>query len=67
MDFIAHSRADIPWLVARVRELEKALVEAKTEIEYEHEEMLSPEEREHPRGSGWARVYDKINAALEGK
>ncbi len=26
--------------------------------------MLSEEERNHPRGSGWARVYDKLQVAI---
>lgn len=48
----------------RVAELEAALRECVVEIEYERN-MLSEEERNHPRGSGWARVYDKAQAALK--
>lgn len=44
--------------------LADALVEALAEIEYQHADMLTPEERAHPRGSGWARVYDKARAAI---
>ena len=47
-----------------VRELLEALQEAISEVEYQHSEMLTAEERAHPRGSGWARVYDKAKAAL---
>jgi hypothetical protein len=47
-----------------VAELLAALREAREEIEYWHADMLTEEERHHPRGSGWARVYDKISAAL---
>lgn len=45
-------------------ELYEAAKEAIVEIEYWHEDMLSPEERAHPRGSGWARVHDSLSAAL---
>jgi len=45
-------------------ELLAALKEAIAEIEYAHADMLTAEEREHPRGSGWARVYDKAKAAI---
>jgi hypothetical protein len=41
-----------------------ALQEAVAEIEHWHADMLSAEERNHPRGNGWARVYDKANAAI---
>ena len=44
--------------------MREALEEAKSEIEYAHADMLTVEERNHPRGSGWARVHDKIVAAL---
>jgi len=47
-----------------VRELLAALKQTLEEIEYQHGDMLSPEERSHPRGSGWARVYDKGTRAL---
>jgi hypothetical protein len=49
---------------ARGDRLVEALREAKSEIEYAHANMLEPEERAHSRGSGWARVHDKISAAL---
>ena len=35
------------------------------EIEYWHSDMLTDEERNHPRGNGWARVYDKLNKLLK--
>jgi hypothetical protein len=41
------------------------LQEAVAEIKYQHTDMLSEEERRHPRGSGWARVYDKAMAAID--
>jgi hypothetical protein len=41
-----------------------ALKEAREEITYWHADMLTPEERSHPRGSGWARVADRIDAAI---
>lgn len=45
-------------------ELLEALEEALREIAYWHGDMLSEEERNHPRGSGWARVHDKGRAAI---
>ncbi len=51
-------------LKARVEELEAVLAETVTEIEYWHSDMLTEDERSHPRGSGWARVWDKAQAAL---
>ena len=51
------------WKAERER-LIGALEEAKAEIEYCHSDMLTPEERSHPRGSGWARVWDKICVVL---
>ena len=42
----------------------EALQDALAEIEYHHSDMLTEEERNHPRGSGWARVYDKGHAAI---
>jgi hypothetical protein len=41
-----------------------ALEEAVAEIEYWHADLLSQDERRHPRGSGWARVYAKAKAAI---
>jgi hypothetical protein len=41
-----------------------ALQEAVAEIEYWHADLLLEEERRHPRGSGWARVYDMAKAAI---
>lgn len=43
----------------------KALAEVVEEIVYQHENLLSEEERNHPRGSGWARVYDSCCQALK--
>ena len=42
----------------------EALQEALNEIEYHHGDMLAAAERNHPRGSGWARVYDKGREAI---
>ncbi len=42
-----------------------AIEEAMREIDYWHGDMLTGEERSHPRGSGWARVYDKLSAARD--
>ena len=47
-----------------VGEMLAALQEAREEIEYWHADMLTEEERRHPRGSGWARVYDKVCAVI---
>jgi hypothetical protein len=43
----------------------KAIEEAMREIEYSEGDMLTEHERNHPRGSGWARVYDKLAAARD--
>jgi hypothetical protein len=51
-------------LLATIARLEDAARETMEEIEYWHADMLTPDERAHPRGSGWARVYDKLKAAL---
>ena len=59
--------AEIDRLQALVDELHSVLQEAAEEIEYWHSDMLSPEERAHPRGSGWARVYGRIKDALGGQ
>jgi len=71
-EFVAHTREDVPWLRQIVRELlaqyaamRGAIEEAIEEITYWHEDMLSEEERMHPRGSGWARVYDKLKASVQ--
>lgn len=40
------------------------ILEAIKEIEYWHADMLTEEERNHPRGNGWARVYDNLKVAL---
>jgi hypothetical protein len=45
--------------------IRKAINEALAEIEYHHAYMLAEEERNHPRGSGWARVYDKLVSARD--
>jgi hypothetical protein len=42
-----------------------AIVEAMEEIEYAEGDMLTEHEGNHPRGSGWARVYDKLAAARD--
>jgi hypothetical protein len=47
-----------------VTDMLAALREAQEEIEYWHADMLTEEEANHPRGSGWRRVRDKITAAL---
>jgi len=44
----------------RIALLRDACQEAMREIEYQHSDMLTQYERNHPRGSGWARVYDKL-------
>jgi len=46
-----------------VNRLVAACQEAMREIEYQHSDMLTQDERNHPRGSGWARVYDKLKDA----
>lgn len=43
--------------------LAKAIEETMAEIEYWHADLLTEHGRNHPRGSGWARVYDKLAAA----
>ncbi|HJT77875.1 MAG TPA: hypothetical protein VJ739_11800 [Gemmataceae bacterium] len=47
-----------------VADMLAALREAQEEIEYWHADMLTEEEANHPRGSGWRRVRDRIAAAL---
>jgi len=47
-----------------VAALVAAVKEVLAEIEYVHSDMLSAEERSHPRGSGWARVYDRCLSAI---
>ena len=42
-----------------------AIVEAMELIEYHDGDMRTEHERNHPRGSGWARVYDKLAAARD--
>jgi len=46
------------------RELYEAAKEAIVEVKYWHADMVLPEERAHPRGSGWVRVHDSLTAAL---
>jgi hypothetical protein len=46
-------------------QIKAAITETMEEIEYWHSDMLTDEARRHPRGSGWARVYDKLKAAME--
>ena len=43
----------------------KAIDETMEEIEYHNADMLTEHERNHPRGSGWARVYDKLATARD--
>ena len=43
----------------------EAIQETMKEIEYCHSDMLTKEERKHPRGSGWARVYDKLENIIK--
>jgi hypothetical protein len=45
--------------------LVETIEETMQEIEYWHADMLTEHERNHPRGSGWARVYDKLQAARD--
>lgn len=45
--------------------LGKAIDEALEEIEHSHGDMLTEPERSHPRGSGWARVYDRLCRARD--
>lgn len=45
-------------------ELVAVLEEMLLEIEHWHSDMLTEEERHHPRGNGWARVYDKGRAVI---
>ena len=40
-----------------------AIEDTMAEIEYWHADMLA--EHNRPRGSGWARVYDKLAAARD--
>ncbi len=51
--------AEIIERETNVTGLLEAAREAMEEIDYHHRDMLTAEERSHPRGSGWARVYDK--------
>ncbi len=58
------------YLMAAAPDMYEAIKEVLKEIEYCHGDMLTKEERNHPRGSGWARVYYKLTAAIgkaEGK
>ncbi len=43
----------------------EAIQETMKEIEYCHSDMLTKEERKHPRGNGWARVYDKLENIIK--
>ena len=45
--------------------IKERIEEALEEIIYWHGDMLTMEERNHPRGSGWARVYDGLKEALK--
>lgn len=58
---------EVAQLKAENEALREAGKEAMEEIVYQHGDMLTKEERGHPRGSGWARVYDKLNALLAGE
>jgi hypothetical protein len=57
--------AEIIERETNVTGLLEAAREAMKEIDYHHRDMLTGEERDHPRGSGWARVYDKLRAACD--
>jgi len=48
-----------------VAALKDACQEAMREIEYQHGDMITQIERGHPRGSGWARVYDRLKEVSE--
>jgi hypothetical protein len=50
-------------LAANVK-MKKAIREAMAEIRYQHKDMLTAHERNHPRGSGWARVYDRLKQSI---
>ena len=41
-----------------------ACEEALEEIAYVYDDLLTPMERLHSRGSGWARVHDSLSTAL---
>ena len=43
----------------------KVIRETMEEIKYWHSDLLTEEERNHPRGSGWARVYDKLENIIK--
>jgi hypothetical protein len=79
LTFDSHAYQDIPRLIAALGQARKqlseplrqaapqllaALEETLEEIAYCHGDMLSEDERRHPRGNGWARVYDKSTAAI---
>ena len=51
--------------VAALLRVARAAKEALEEIIYWHADMLTEEERNHPRGSGWARVHDNLTGALK--
>ncbi len=55
--------AVIAALLERQTQILAAIEETMAEIEYWHADMLKEHERNHPRGSGWARVYDRLSAA----
>ena len=55
----------IAALLERQPPILAAIEETMAEIEYGHADMLTEHERTHPRGSGWARVYDKLSAARD--
>jgi hypothetical protein len=57
--------AEIIERETNVTGLLEAVGEAMKEIDYHHRDMLTGEQRNHPRGSGWARVYDKLQAARD--
>jgi hypothetical protein len=43
----------------------KAIAGAMAEIEYSEHDKLTEHERNQPRGSAWARVYDKLAAVRD--
>ena len=61
----ARRLAEIIERETNVTRLLDAIDEAMAEIAYCHADRLAEDERNHPRGSGWARVYDKLAAARD--
>jgi len=51
-------------LLAANLKMKKAIQEAMAEIHYQYKDMLTAHERNHPRGSGWGRVYDRLKQSI---